>query len=118
MFLKDTGKYFEDYEQYSLLKDSETYYITFTLQAKDEYIKIFSDSLSNSTYLTQPVCVFFDSSLQTWSRSGVSTASYDYTTGILNCSTSHLSEFTMDYELVVVIGNTTEDSNYYFKKTD
>ena len=72
------------------------------------------------TYL-YPVCVYFDTVSGNWSNYGLANISYNYETGVLNCSTSHLSKFAMDYvtlnkAIIVNNTNTTDDSiNSIFK---
>ncbi len=52
--------------------------------------------------------MYYDTSASAWSTEGLYNISYDYDTGLLNCSTSHLSEFSMDY---ISLTKVTIDTN-------
>jgi hypothetical protein len=84
---------------------------------------MFNSTLADNTSTTYlyPVCVYYNTSSNAWSRDGVYNISYDYTTGLLNCSTSHLSEFSMDYISLNKVSinvdptsNTTNGTTSYF----
>lgn len=73
--------------------------IYLTLQANSYYTSLFNTTYNNesSDLYYAPRCVYFDTTTQKWSDYGISIVSQDNDTGLVNCSTTHLSQFTLDY---------------------
>eukprot|EP00349_Pseudokeronopsis_sp_Brazil_P012481 CAMPEP_0202978090 /NCGR_PEP_ID=MMETSP1396-20130829/84635_1 /ASSEMBLY_ACC=CAM_ASM_000872 /TAXON_ID= /ORGANISM="Pseudokeronopsis sp., Strain Brazil" /LENGTH=166 /DNA_ID=CAMNT_0049716959 /DNA_START=788 /DNA_END=1288 /DNA_ORIENTATION=- len=66
--------------------------ITLQFEIKDDFVPLFYN-LSKR----YPVCKYFDKESGYWSQYGLERISYENETGIIQCKTSHLSKFTVDF---------------------
>jgi len=79
-------------ERHPVLTQDATY-LTFSIQAKQEFMELFTETLNDDTLDTYyyPSCDYFDKTQNLWSNEGLTNSSYDYDTGVLVCATTHLS---------------------------
>lgn len=91
--------------------------IVVSMQSKSQYVSDLSTGINYDSY-----CVYWDEELGKWSEEGVTKAGNVSSSGVINCTTIHLSQFSFNFRKMasgsgstvnetVVDNTTTNDSN-------